>query len=108
MMLVAVIQFTACNSMQEPATTAAATEPLPEPKPPKTPCPVKLIHPRMEHNLEMDVYATVMNVSKSDITAIGFSASHTKKFGDVLHPYRTDLTSEDTIKHGQSQYMHWE
>ena len=62
----------------------------------------------MVHNLEMDVYTTVTNISKSDITAIAFSAAHTDKFGDTLKPYRTNLTSEDTIKRGRSQSMHLE
>lgn len=62
----------------------------------------------MAHNLEEDVYATVLNVSDSDITAIAFGAAHTDKFGRTWTPYKTDLTSEDTIKRGHSQSMHWE
>jgi hypothetical protein len=62
----------------------------------------------MVHNLEMDVYTTVVNISESDITAIAFGASHTDRFGNTWTPYRTDLTSEDTIKRGRSQSMHWE
>ena len=62
----------------------------------------------MVHNLEMDVYTTVTNVSKSTITAISFGAAHTNKFGDTFTPYKTNLSSEDTIKPGRSQSMHWE
>jgi len=62
----------------------------------------------MVHNLEMDVYTTVVNISKWDITAIAFSAAHTNRFGETLEPYRTALTSESTINHGQSRSMHWE
>jgi len=97
----------ACNvtpptAPHEQAITPAAVEP------PKTPCPVRLTHSRMVKNLEMDVYTTVVNVSTSDITAIALGASHTDKFGDMWEPYKTDLTSEETIKKGQSRSMHWE
>jgi len=88
-----------------PAPPAVTTTP---PAPEKIPCPVKLIRPRMVHNLEEDVYATVVNISDSDITAIAFGAAHTDKFGRTWTPYKTDLTSEDTIKRGHSQSMHWE
>ncbi len=62
----------------------------------------------MVHNLEMDVYTTVTNVSNTDITAIAFGAAHTDKFGDTWEPHKTNLTSEDTIKRGSSQSMRWE
>jgi hypothetical protein len=62
----------------------------------------------MVHNLEEDVYVTVVNVSDSDITAIAFGAAHTDKFGQTWTPYKTDLTSEHTIKRGHSRSMHWE
>ena len=85
-------------------TTSAATQPpavtTTPPEPKKISCPIKLIRPRMAHNLEEDVYATVLNVSDSDITAIAFGAAHTDKFGRTWTPYKTDLTSEDTIKEG--------
>jgi hypothetical protein len=62
----------------------------------------------MVHNLEEDVYTTVVNISGSDITAIAFGAAHTDKFGNTWTPYKTDLTSEDVIKRGRSRSMHWE
>jgi hypothetical protein len=75
---------------------------------PKYPCPVKLTNSRMVHNLEMDVYTTVTNISDTDITAIAFGSGHTDNFGQTHTPYKTDLTSEDKIKKGDSQSMHWE
>ncbi|MGD0497548.1 MAG: hypothetical protein ABSC23_03830 [Bryobacteraceae bacterium] len=105
------VLLSACNGVppavhsNEQANSSASPE---APVPPKTPCPVNLIHPRMVHNLEMDVYATIVNVSTVDITAIAFGAAHTDKFGDMWEPYKTDLTSEDTIKKGRSLAMHWE
>jgi len=86
-------------------TTPAAPEALP---PKKLPCPVKLTNSRMVHNLEEDVYTTVVNISDSDITAIAFGAAHTDLFGKTWTPYKTDLTSEHTIKRGRSRSMHWE
>jgi len=81
----------------------------PEPPPPqKLSCPVKLVSPRMVHNLEMDVYVTVVNISDTDITAIAFGSAHTDKFGVTRTPYKTDLTSEDTIRRKHSQSMHWQ
>ena len=74
----------------------------------KIPCPVKLTHSQMVHSLEMDVYTTVVNISNTDITAIAFGASHTDKFGNAWEPYKTDLSSERTIKRGHSRTMHWE
>jgi len=74
----------------------------------QVPCPVKLLRPRMVHNSEMDVYITVQNISAKDIAAISFGAVHTDKFGVTWAPYKTDLTSEDTIRHGRLQSMHWE
>lgn len=74
----------------------------------RIPCPIKIISVRMVHNLEEDVYATIKNTSASDITAIAFGAPHADKFGTIRTPYKTDLTSEDTIKRGHSQSMHWE
>jgi hypothetical protein len=62
----------------------------------------------MVHNLEEDVYATVVNISDSDITAIAFGAAHTDRFGQTWTTYKTELTSESTIKRGRSQLMHWE
>jgi hypothetical protein len=62
----------------------------------------------MVDNLEMDVYTTVTNISDTDITAIAFDANHTDKFGIALEPYRRNLTSEQTIRKGQSRSMHWE
>ncbi len=62
----------------------------------------------MVHNLEMDVYTTVTNISNTDITAIAFGAAHTDKFGNTWEPYKTELTSEHTIKRGNSRSMHWE
>jgi len=62
----------------------------------------------MVHNLEMDVYATVTNVSKSTIIAVAFDANHTDNFGDTLEPYKTVLSAEDTLRPGQSEPMHWE
>ncbi len=35
-------------------------------------------------------------------------STSTDKFGNTWTPYKLDLTSEDTIKHGRSQSMHWE
>jgi hypothetical protein len=58
--------------------------------------------------LEEDIYATVVNISGSDITAIAFGVAHTDKFGQTYTTYKTVLTSEDTIKRGHSQSMHWE
>lgn len=69
---------------------------------------MKLIHSRLVHNLEDDVYTTVVNISDADITAIAFGAAHTDLFGRTWTPYKTDLTSEHTIRRGRSQSMHWE
>ena len=93
------LSITACT--QVPPTTeiastskSATSETTPAAEPPapqKIPCPVKLLHPRMVHNLEEDVYATVVNISDSDITAIAFGAAYTDKFGQTWTTYRTDL-----------------
>jgi hypothetical protein len=106
------LTLVACSSSPQVALTEhkeVATEtPLPATPPPKQSCPVKLTKSRMVHNLEMDVYTTVTNISNTDIVAIAFGAAHTDKFGDTWEPYKTDLSSEDTIKQGSSQSMHWE
>lgn len=62
----------------------------------------------MVHNLEMDVYAKITNVSKSTIIAVSFDANHTNNFGDTLEPYKTALSAEHTLRPGQSEPMHWE
>jgi hypothetical protein len=92
---------TAGVQSNSPAPMAAA-------KSQKLPCPIRLLKPRMVHNSEMDVYATVLNTSKVEITAIGFGALHTDRFGDSWEPYKTDLTSEESIKPGRAMPMHWE
>jgi hypothetical protein len=56
----------------------------------------------------MDIYSTVVNISNSDITAIVFGTAHTDRFGDMREPYKTELTSEETLKRGHSKTMHWE
>jgi hypothetical protein len=97
----------ACNG-NPPASASQPTDLPAAVAPPKTPCPVRLIHSKMVKNLEMDVYTTVVNISTSDITAIAFGASHTDRFGDMWEPYKTSLSSEETIRKGQSRSMHWE
>ncbi len=107
------LMLAACNTISSPSQQEskpiAADPVLPTPPPQaRTPCPVKITNTRMIHNLEMDVYTTVTNVSGADITAIGFSANYTDQFGTTREPYKTDLTSEDMIRKGHSQSMHWE
>lgn len=111
------LTLTACNSgssvptavtEHKPVPTETPAAPAPSAPEPLLPCPVKLIHSRMEHNLEMDVYTTIVNISKSDITAIAFNAWHTNRFGETLSPYKTVLSHEDTIRRGQSYSIHWE
>lgn len=107
------LSVAACSNsdrrVEAPSVSAETTPAVPEAPPPKKlPCPVKLTHSRMVHNLEEDVYTTVVNISDSDITAIAFGSAHTDLFGKTWTPYKTDLTSEDTIKRGRSQSMHWE
>src|SRR5580700_4840063 len=81
-------------SSPERKDVATETPPKPPPAPLKQACPVKLTNSRMVHNLEMDVFTTVTNISKADITAIAFGAAHTDKFGDTVEPYKTNLSSE--------------
>ena len=106
------LTLVACGGVPEsppPETKAIVADSTPA-APPKqlTPCPIKLTNTRMVHNLEMDVYTTVTNISDTDITAIAFDANYTDKFGTTREPYRTNLTSEETMRKGRSQSMHWE
>ena len=111
-LLIAACLFTACEPVPPPTQAVAPksddTVLTPPPKPPKIPCPVRLTNMRMVHNLEMDVYATITNISKSTIIAISFEASHTDNFGDTLTPYKTVLSSEEVLSPGRSEPMHWE
>lgn len=112
--------FTACDSVPPQTSTATVAAPVqtlpptpsapvqPLPPTPKPSCPVKVTNIRMVHNLEMDVYATITNVSRSTIIAVSFDANHTNNFGDTLEPYKTALSAEDTLRPGQSKPMHWE
>ncbi len=97
-----------CSNNAAPRPTPVAHDTSATATQPKLPCPIKLTKSRIVHNTEEDVYLTAVNISDSDITAIAFGVAHTDKFGDTWTPYKTNLTSEDTIKRGHSRSMHWE
>jgi hypothetical protein len=113
LLLCGLIPLIGCNTpTEQPGVVVESKATVPDasatPAKKLLPCPVKLIHSRMVHNLEEDVYTTVVNISGKDIAAIAFGAAHTDKFGSMWEPYKINLTSEDTIRKARSQSMHWE